>query len=386
MRITQITIVYTHVPFILVDYDQVINPAGIGQRQIAFNELGNYVALLTAQQAALGLYVNFNKSTYRLRNKVFDCIQVIASETPQSSAGVGTPSIKIQSDIAFAIRDNGTPEKFYSIAPATISLWNYIPIISEFKLMMNQSYLFALNIKMYDASDTLVSSYYAPGTDLLIEVPENVVKITCMSVTMKGTNASGSKWFISPDAGIQYNSIDDTITDVRIKGTKVEVDGTVRSYIANTAVLPKPVSFYKQGVLINTVNQTTQSQFITPTTYDWDAIVLGAGTPPPPPVDPTGTLTVEAGLGSNPFLSITRVYFPDNAGLAYPIQNASDSTTWQGNTANFVIETPVDQNGTFNIYYDGVLKHSRAYTGDTPFTVSDMPQAPDGTTIRIEFI
>lgn len=96
--ITKISVVYAPVPYIILETDNVITANGTQQAEIDFNELSAYINILTAQQTALGKYVNFFKGVYTVNNRNFDAIVIQPSDTPEP--GTGAPMIAQLSNLA----------------------------------------------------------------------------------------------------------------------------------------------------------------------------------------------------------------------------------------------------------------------------------------------
>lgn len=84
-----------------------------------------------------------------------------------------------------------------------------------------------------------------------------------------------------------FSTVDTAGLFVYARYAKSTAGGSVGIATANNALLPYDLHFYKNGVLLNTVNIITPIQTAIPTADDWDTIVLGAPVAPPAGVSVT---------------------------------------------------------------------------------------------------
>jgi hypothetical protein len=138
----------------------------------------------------------------------------------------------------------------------------------------------------------------------------------------------------------------------------------------DAALLPYNISFYKNGVLIDTTAVITQEQAVVTADASWDTLVFGTATPPP-----TGNLTIENQMGVAP-QETTQIDDVSVGGStvvvvpAYPVLPLQNSSgTFTGGAATIVDCT---------ISNTGVITPTTVRLIDALGVNHDLPYAADG--------
>jgi hypothetical protein len=244
---------------------------GTGYKQIAYNEWPAYYQYLVLAAAARSQYVQARKDD---DNNVI----LWLSDTPAISP-ITDPVIIDSAYDLYAFGDTAYTVDPFIVAAVTIQTVqrsdNYFPSIG-----IASGNVGGFVITMLDASNAIVGTpTNCTAVQKTIIVPANVVRIIiAKKVISMGTD--GDPVFVGDnEADEKYTKVSGALAENGF--VKKDIAGKVDVYVTDATELPLDASFYKNGILLNTVALATQqTNNVTPSNAEWDALVFGAAIPP----------------------------------------------------------------------------------------------------------